>query len=1473
MPLEKRLFTGGMDQDNEQRLVESTSYRYALNVRALSSEDDNIGAIELVKGNTLVQFALPIGVNRVIGSYDYKAYNKCYYFIYNSFLNHSILEYTPSSNTIKTVLTNSVLNFNTDYLITGINVVELDSDNHLLYWTDDYNEPRKINIEKGILHSLGDYVNGYANPFLESFIFRVKDPPSCQPECVYGNDSTKNINLLDNKLFQFKTAFIYDDFEKSATSPISKIPFPSLVCGNNPIPYFNNKIDVTFDTGSTIVKKIIVYGREGNTGDFFKIDELDKEKLSIASNAAYTFSFYNDKVYNTEDINFSIKLFDNVPLKSKAQEIIEGSRIVDGNILEGYDPVSVDASLSLSYDQTASTRLFKFKGRIYIGNFFVSDAEFQYGQPIHDPTGTGNTPMFGGFGKSSVIDTVGAKYNQGIPLKGFVAYLVGTPYYAISVQNAPTNLSGDSAPLAGNVYNSNNAKGRRTAIRSAISNKQVYSEFSFSNIPAGKYILRIASHLITQNDLDSGNFDWQKTSTNTICVGGDKNHECEITVDQNGTITTPYKTFSSGGYLNPSMVMDASNPQVGATSSAITGYVTDADIASPSPNTKGYLADTRIELARVSFHLSTGNSGYHNSVLATAGYGIGFVRGSSVEIGVTDLSASKAFTDHNGYFYVCSISAPGNSFSVTSITSGIYALNQQNLQYDTPTSSLTPVTGSSGGSKIGIFRNTNPDVTSYSRTTLLGKIVFGGSGVIGMGVVSTRGGIDTTAADGSFNLIVYADTRNSSGAQPRADRILYLTGDDCIATFSPVSDSYNIWISSTATGGLSTPQYNGTYNNTSQLLYVNVQLVTITSVIGGRSDIGFKRGSSQQFGIVYYNHSNRSGLTNTKDSLKLDIPFFTEISTPNAVPNGKPIIDWAITSLPPLWATHYQWVRTLNSVPNRYLQFSAKNVSYVKDDRTTVPYSQATKIGINIQNIANYKTLHGDSLVAYAPEPGDRVRFISDSNGSFFNSYIDLKIRDIDPAGIVYVDYISNLPILQSGFLFEIYTPKLQSKDQIYYEFGECYEVGDAGLSSRYHKGVTQDQDPNNPVLTPATGTFTGGDTYRRLRNIPFGGTVPTSSNNSAPWFIEDASFSDFYSSKSQDIGRPNKVDDTFMQIRRKSTIYYSDKFIPETRINGLSSVYDTSFETYEAQYGGIQKLNNEDLRLDCFQELKIGSIPVNQVQFQSTDASGASVVGSSDKVLNPIIYYKGEYGISLNPESFAVYAGSRYCFDVNRGVALRLAADGLNAISEYKMHNYFSDKSKAILATGVKANIYGTFDVRFGEYVLSFSDSTVAFNEKYNAWSTFYSYLPENMCTSGLDIVTFKDGGIYVHNSNSIYNNFYGVQYSSELWVVSNGEPSKNKALQAISLECSEAWDAYDISTENGQSTSLESTDYEKKQNLMYAGVMRDANTPNVTDPLIEGDEMVDTSFLIKLSKLSLSFVKLFCVNLYWQPQERSNK
>ena len=85
--------------------------------------------------------------------------------------------------------------------------------------------------------------------------------------------------------------------------------------------------------------------------------------------------------------------------------------------------------------------------------------------------------------------------------------------------------------------------------------------------------------------------------------------------------------------------------------------------------------------------------------------------------------------------------------------------------------------------------------------------------------------------------------------------------------------------------------------------------------------------------------------------------------------------------------------------------------------------------------------------------------------------------------------------------------------------------------------------------------------------------------------------------------------------------------------------------------------------------------------------SEGGTQTQAAGTVVGQITPYKGNYGISKNPESFGIYGYRKYFADVNRGCMLRLSNDGLTEISEYGMRDYFRDSL---------ANINNNFDREF---------------------------------------------------------------------------------------------------------------------------------------------------------------------------------
>ena len=232
-------------------------------------------------------------------------------------------------------------------------------------------------------------------------------------------------------------------------------------------------------------------------------------------------------------------------------------------------------------------------------------------------------------------------------------------------------------------------------------------------------------------------------------------------------------------------------------------------------------------------------------------------------------------------------------------------------------------------------------------------------------------------------------------------------------------------------------------------------------------------------------------------------------------------------------------------------------------------------------------------------------------------------------------------------------------------------------------------------------------------------------------------------------------------------------------------------------RFGSIQKLYAKDTNLTAFCEDKVLNILANKDALFNAD--GSTNITASNAVLGQATPYVGEYGISLNPESFAVYGHRQYFVDKARGVVLRLSRNGLTTISETGMRDFFLDNTQNA------SSIIGSYDERKQEYnvtINSPSESskeaiTVSFSEYTVGWSSFKSFIPEAQSLSlNSEYYTFMNGNIYKHHkekdsfgNNISCNNFYNNQYKSTITCIINQLPSVSKEFKTLNYSGDLGW------------------------------------------------------------------------------------
>jgi hypothetical protein len=250
--------------------------------------------------------------------------------------------------------------------------------------------------------------------------------------------------------------------------------------------------------------------------------------------------------------------------------------------------------------------------------------------------------------------------------------------------------------------------------------------------------------------------------------------------------------------------------------------------------------------------------------------------------------------------------------------------------------------------------------------------------------------------------------------------------------------------------------------------------------------------------------------------------------------------------------------------------------------------------------------------------------------------------------------------------------------------------------------------------------------------------------------------------------------------------------------------------------YGSVQKLFARDSDLVIYCEDKILQAFADKDILYNAD--GSSNLVASNKVIGNVKTFTGEYGISQNPESFAFYGFRAYNVDKKRGVILRLSRDGLTPISANNMSSYF--RGSLYNASG---NLLGSYDARNKLYNISLNDLTVCFSEDVNGWTTFKSYMPQNGISLNNAYYTYKNGELWLHDSNNVpYNNFYGNQGISSIELNINDNPSIIKKYRTLGYEGTSGWKA---TVETDQQTSSELA-FKEKENKYFVNINGEAKT-----------------------------------------------
>ena len=290
MTLVKNTFVKSkMNKDLDDRLLSNGEYRNAQNVNISRSEGEDVGALENVLGNKLISDFGLSSVNNleIIGYYRDESNNRAFFMAtnYTDESTDNLSNVAPyaafcyvlmrdfKNNTNDILVQGRFLNFSKTHHIFGIDLIE-----DLLFWTDNRNQPRKINVTKAIA-SVSHY--------------------------------TTEDQISVAKYYPYQVPYLYKTFTLTGTTPNTGVTFSATSVADlrigmqlkiskvNNLPVFVQNINCSanqFTVSQTVTltaSQVFMYPSSQNTTDAFITPSSSVKFVSIAasgSNWEITFS-------------------------------------------------------------------------------------------------------------------------------------------------------------------------------------------------------------------------------------------------------------------------------------------------------------------------------------------------------------------------------------------------------------------------------------------------------------------------------------------------------------------------------------------------------------------------------------------------------------------------------------------------------------------------------------------------------------------------------------------------------------------------------------------------------------------------------------------------------------------------------------------------------------------------------------------------------------------------------------------------------------------------------------------------------------------------------------------------------------------------------------------------------------------------------------------------------------------------------
>ena len=972
-------------------------------------------------------------------------------------------------------------------------------------------------------------------------------------------------------------------------------------------------------------------------------------------------------------------------------------------------------------------------------------------------------------------------------------------------------------------------------------------KFVFNNVPKGKYVFRLASHL-SDSTTDP---NYRQTSTtvwgrcNYSRTGGDprdayfnidlQNRQAsqELVIDVcNGN----YNTLDINEIL---VILDMSAAVNGQPTQASCGYVYET-----SKNRKDELP---IELAYVTY---TGGQ-----------FGSGI-------------------TDHNGFYYYGTRGS--NRDLIISIRDNC-----------TTKQMVVPQTTAAGTEFRNFIADTNfPGYSNRqcNRVFIKGQLLLNNSniGVSNVAVVLTRGYTAITDDDGYFEIIAHDYVKGLL----RLDKVI----------ISPAGCAY------TAAGGGCLPDFQINFTvcvggcperkidvGTGVLVYE-----TQRGLLSGGSYSGFVSGYDWLGRKTFAQPIKNITIPSVIQSQSIAPSVISGTIDPTAVfPDEIKYITYSISEETTI-DKYLSWI-----VDRFEFIDNTGAINNVTPSQIRIYYQSI----IEYSAVNNYNTTTAWQFIPTGqntPAISDKVQFILNGDGKFFDKNITSLVK-YDQSGTYFtIDYTSDLRDLKNSALIRLMRPKTCTGTEPCFEICKVVEVvnGKAQENSFvlnfFDTYYLSRQIPVPAVLSsePTTTQVTTASTIDGITTTVTQTPVPKAQVLELRTFgfrFEHGSPSNFWGDNCKNFGRINVKNPYEAELLHPNQIATGGALSANGQLNYLAYFDEIGkHDVLLSDTSGIVAVIVENGLLFIITQNDNCQIGYNDNLARINEQGQVLVPSAASRFGQPERKVGDRYGCSLidkmsiqSRDGLVMYAsrsrGEAVQYNFSQITSLTKDETQITpGVQQGKYDAAFIAKIKSMQADSTRFFV-GGIDPNSNEYLLTdFSlsnlsyintqrtylpnvNETVVFDIKTKTFKGWRSFTPEGFAYLDGDLLnrnlfTFKGATAYSHynvNTNNLYNTFYGVKCERVIDIVANKPVFKKKKWLSISNYCKQSLYFSDqIITEAGQLSYLYLDNFQKADFFSFAPFMCDINTPQDAalgvqinnNPLMEGNQLYGLWIRVRL-------------------------